>query len=174
MLRILSICGSLRADSINARALAAAEALAPEGARFVRYAGLGQLPHFNPDLEQVGLPDLVRAFREEVGKADGIVICAPEYAHGMPGALKNAMDWLVGGGEMAGKPVAVINISARAVHAHEQILEVLRMIAAEVGDRSSIVIPLQSGAAALPDLLADLEFSQILSTRMRSFINEIR
>ncbi|MDR3507198.1 MAG: NAD(P)H-dependent oxidoreductase [Caulobacteraceae bacterium] len=174
MLRILSLCGSLRAGSSNAAALAAARALAPPDVRFAPYDGLGGLPHFNPDLEDAALPEPARRFREAVAQADGVLICSPEYAHGMPGAFKNALDWLVGGVEMNGKPVAVINISPRAVHAHEQTLEVLRMIAADVGEYSSILAPVPAGPVTEASLLADEAFSGKLAAGLAAFVDVVR
>src|SRR5437764_1175741 len=101
MVRILAISGSLRAVSSNTALLRAAAALAPEGVEVELYGGLGDLPHFNPDLDDPDHKDrepaAVTDLRARVRSADGLLIAAPEYAHGVPGAMKNALDWLVGG-----------------------------------------------------------------------------
>lgn len=99
MIRLLALSGSLRARSSNGALLEAAALLAPAGMRIEPFAGIGALPHFNPDLEAGALPDAVRALRERVGAADGLLISCPEYARGIPGSFKNALDWLVGGPE---------------------------------------------------------------------------
>jgi len=98
---LLAISGSLRAASSNSRLLDAAVALAPPGVQVIRYDGLGTLPPFNPDVEADGLPAPVGQLRALVARADAIVISSPEYAHGVPGSLKNALDWLVSGVELA-------------------------------------------------------------------------
>ena len=83
-IRILAISGSLRAVSVNTAVLRAVQALAPEGVEVILYAGLGDLPHFNPDLEEHE-PAAVTDFRVKVRAADGLLISSPEYAHGVPG-----------------------------------------------------------------------------------------
>ena len=92
---ILAICGSLRASSTNASLLEACRALAPVSLEIAFYAGLGQLPHFNPDLDGDTPPAAVLELRRRVAWADGLLICSPEYARGVPGTFKNALDWLV-------------------------------------------------------------------------------
>ena len=106
LLRILAISGSLRAVSSNTHLLRAAAQLAPAGVDVVLYDGLAGLPHFNPDVEENVLPGPVADLRAAVGAADGLLISSPEYAHGVPGALKNALDWIVSSGELVGKPTA--------------------------------------------------------------------
>ena len=106
---------AFRRISLNA-ALIAAAATAPADIEVSVYGGLAELPLFNPDCGDPA-PESVRLLRHTIAAADAILISSPEYAHGVPGALKNALDWLVGSGEMIEKPVAVINASARATHA---------------------------------------------------------
>src|SRR5512134_528071 len=112
-MKILALSGSLRAGSSNARLLRAAAAVAPPGMAFTFYEALGSLPHFNPDLDGEGAtpPPAVAAFRRALGAADGVVISSPEYAHGVPGSLKNALDWLVSSGELTDKPLALLTAS---------------------------------------------------------------
>src|SRR5262249_47022129 len=108
--RVLAISGSLRSGSSNTILLRAAAELAPRGLCVILYGGLADLPHFNPDLDdEANPPPQVREFRDALRAADGLMICSPEYAHGVPGSLKNALDWVVGSGELSGKPVALIN-----------------------------------------------------------------
>src|SRR5262245_30526458 len=106
-MRLLGISGSLRAASSNTAALRAAALLSPEGVSVEIYDGIGDLPHFNPDLDEDEPPPAVARFRGLVGAADGLLISSPEYAHGMPGTMKNALDWLVASREIVGKPVAL-------------------------------------------------------------------
>ena len=107
-LQLLAISGSLRARSINTAVLRALQALAPAHVAVTIYPGLGALPHFNPDLDVEPAPEPVAALRQAVASADVLVICTPEYAHGVPGVLKNGLDWLVSYEGFIAKPVALI------------------------------------------------------------------
>jgi chromate reductase len=111
--RILAIAGSLQAGSANAAVLRVARALAPPGVTVEIWDGLGAVPPFNPDDAGPPAPPPVEDLRARVAAADGVLLATPEYAHGMPGVLKNALDWLVGTGELYGKRVAVLTGSPR-------------------------------------------------------------
>jgi len=112
--RVLGISGSLRARSSNRALLDAAASLAVPGMEWETYEGLAGLPHFNPDDDEDGgpVPPAVADLRARVIAADAWVISSPEYAHGVPGSLKNALDWLVSCPELPGKPVLLLNASA--------------------------------------------------------------
>jgi len=113
-MKILAIDGSLREGSSNSALLAAAAGAAPAGVSFDLYTReIGALPHFNPDLDGEGAtpPAAVKELRERLRAADGVVISSPEYAHGAPGVLKNALDWIVSSGELENKPVLFIAAS---------------------------------------------------------------
>jgi len=104
LVRVLAISGSLRAKSINTAVLLTAQSLAPADLTVTIYLGLGALPHFNPDLDTTTPPATDVALRAAVDSADALLICAPEYAHGVPGTLKNALDWLVSYPSFFNKP----------------------------------------------------------------------
>jgi chromate reductase, NAD(P)H dehydrogenase (quinone) len=91
--RILAVSGSLQAKSRNAALLTVAARLAPPGVEVEVFGGLGDLPHFNPDVDASGAPDSVVRWRQALAKSDGILIASPEYAFSLPGVLKNAIDW---------------------------------------------------------------------------------
>src|SRR3954463_14085057 len=102
-LRILAISGSLRRLSSNTALVSAATVLAPDDVEVRIYTQLAELPLFNPDLDGDHPPAAVAQFRSELDAAAAVMISSPEYAHGVPGALKNALDWIVGSGELIGK-----------------------------------------------------------------------
>jgi NAD(P)H-dependent FMN reductase len=110
----LAISGSLRPESSNTALLRAAQALVPPGLRVTLYEGLAGLPPFDPGLEPEEAPGPVQAFRDQIRAAEGVIICTPEYAHGMPGILKNALEWTVASGEFVDKPVAALSSSPAA------------------------------------------------------------
>ncbi|HEY6843536.1 MAG TPA: NADPH-dependent FMN reductase [Thermoanaerobaculia bacterium] len=125
-MKVVGISGSLRAGSSNAAVLHAAAKLAPPDMSIEVWEGLAGLPHFNPDLDEGEPPPPVRALRDLLRSADAVIISSPEYAHGMPGALKNALDWLVSDGTLVDKPVVVITIAPTfGEFAHAQLVEVL-------------------------------------------------
>ncbi len=131
-MKLLALSGSLRATSSNAAILRAVARLA--GTTIETFA-TATLPHFSPDLDVEPLPAPVVTLRAAVGEATALVIATPEYAHGMPGSLKNALDWLVSATEPIDKPVLLISASAAgAIHAHAQLTEVLRTMSMQVID----------------------------------------
>jgi len=105
--RILGVCGSLQAESANLALLRTAAASAPDGVDVVLYDGLRQLPHFDPDTDASGEPPSVRDWRRALADSDAVLIASPEYGHSLPGALKNAIDWVIGSGELERKVVAI-------------------------------------------------------------------
>jgi NAD(P)H-dependent FMN reductase len=125
-MRFLAICGSLRAASTNRVLLEAFARHAPEGVLVELFEGMAALPLFNPELEAGGRPPAVAGMARRVGDADGLVVASPEYAHGIPGALKNALDWLVSGFEIPHKPVMLVHASMRGAFVREHLSEVLR------------------------------------------------
>ena len=143
-MNVLAIAGSLRTSSINAAFCRAASRLAPPGLHIAVCDALGSLPPFNADLEP-DPPRSVTAFREAVGAANALIIASPEYAHGIPGVLKNALDWLVSYEGFLAMPVAVINTSPRAHHAYDALLEVLKTMSATLVHEASISVPLLGG-----------------------------
>jgi NAD(P)H-dependent FMN reductase len=157
--RILAIPGSLRATSSNAALLRAAARDAPPGVEVVLYEGLATLPPFSPDLDVEPLPAPVADLRAQIAAADGLMICSPEYAHGMPGTLKNALDWLVSALEALGKAVLLVSASpGGAAHAHAQLAEVLRTMNLKLVDGGAHVFTRArldaSGEVADPELRA--------------------
>jgi chromate reductase len=152
---VLTLCGSLRAQSSNRSLLGAAERTAPAGVAFDHYAAIDRLPHFNPDIEQAGLPAEVADLRRRVGAADAILISCPEYARGIPGSFKNALDWLVGGHEFPGKPIALFNASPRASDAQASLRLVLTTMSGRVIDSAAISVALLAKGLDAETIAAD-------------------
>jgi len=138
--------------------------LAPPTVNVKIFDGLDGLPHFNPDLDVEGAiaPAAVQNFRGEIGAADALLICTPEYAHGVPGVLKNALDWLVSSSEMLFKPIGLLNVSPRSTHAHASLAETLRTMSTVIVDGAVLELPLAGtrldadGIAANPALAEKL------------------
>jgi NAD(P)H-dependent FMN reductase len=143
--RIVALSGSLDPASSNTALIRALSSIgAPD--HVAVWEGVGELPHFRPDGQAT---DPVQDLRRAVASADVVVIATPEYAGGMPGSLKNALDWLVGSGELYGKPVVVISVAPsvdRGGNARRWVEDVTRMQGATVLD--SFTIPLGRRAPA--------------------------
>ena len=140
-LNLLAISGSLRANSTNTALLRAAALLAPRGVAITFFEGLGALPHFNPDHADTPSPEAA-AFIQAAVDADGLVIACPEYARGMPGTFKNALDWLVGSTQFPHKPVMLFNASPRASDAQAALRLVLNTMSARIVDDACITLDL--------------------------------
>jgi chromate reductase, NAD(P)H dehydrogenase (quinone) len=156
-LRLLAISGSLRRASTNTAALEALATLAPEGVKVLVYRDLAKLPPFNPDddVEDRRKPEPVETLRALIGASEALIIAAPEYAHGLPGALKNALDWLVASETFAGKPTALINTSPRAFHAQASLREILSTMAARLMPEAFAALSLTGKTVTAADILAD-------------------
>ncbi|HEX2660440.1 MAG TPA: NADPH-dependent FMN reductase [Polyangia bacterium] len=169
-LAVVAISGSLRAESSNAALLRAAGALAPPGMTITYYAGLDTLPPFNPDLDSEGIapPAPVAALRATLGAARGFLICSPEYAHGVPGALKNALDWIVSSGEFTDEPVLLLNASAAGGDfAQASLTETLTVMGGRVLD-ASLVKPFLRKKVGASGELNDPEAARTLSASLQA------
>jgi chromate reductase, NAD(P)H dehydrogenase (quinone) len=142
VVQLLAVSGSLQAGSTNTALLGIAAARAPAGDEVRVFEGLREIPAFSPDLDPA--PAVVATWRALVSAADALLVATPEYAHGVPGALKNALDWLVGSGDLSGKRVAILSAephAERAVHARADLERTLRAQGADVVSSETIAVP---------------------------------
>ncbi len=136
-LTILGFAGSLREGSYNRALLRTAAERAPEGMHIDLF-DLAPIPMYNRDVEERGDPEPVAAFKQRIREADGVIIATPEYQHGIPGVLKNALDWASrppGDPPMKGKPVAMVGASPSPVgtaRAHLQLRRTLLYVEADI------------------------------------------
>ena len=138
--KILAICGSTRAHSANLSIIQYVEKLLTAEAELEIYSELSLLPHFNPDLDKERAPEVVETLREKIRKADGVLICTPEYVFSLPGALKNAIEWCVSTTVFSEKPVALITASASGIKAHESLQLIMKTIYGDVQDETQLLI----------------------------------
>ena len=163
-IRILAISGSLRVNSLNTEVLRACGILAPPSLQITIFDSLASLPHFNPDLDAEGavLPGSVEDFRHQVGEADAILISSPEYAHGVPGSLKNALDWLVAASEMVSKPIGLLNISPRSTYAYAALRETLAIMSTLLIPAAMVELPLTRSMVSADRIAANPEIADRL------------
>lgn len=169
--KILGISGSLRSYSINTALLEVAQIIAPDQIEVRLAHGMGELPHFNPDLEPA-IPKAVSKWRSSIGWADALVISSAEYAHGTPGSLKNALDWLVSGPEFMGKPVAIIGVAGRGLHARASLIEVVTMMDGRVIESASVMIAVSRNLTAL-EIAADEGIAGQLRSAMLALVSAV-
>lgn len=157
MRHLLTVAGSLRAGSSNTALLAAAAQLAPPGIVVSPYEALAALPAFNPDIEEGPgpMPEAVAHWRAALAGADAVLFSSPEYAHGIPGVLKNALDWVVGSGELVGKPIGLLSASAASRFVHPQLIEVLTVMSGAIVPEATVVLDIPRRGADAARLAAD-------------------
>ena len=173
-IRILAISGSLRRASSNSAVVGAAALLAPVAVKLSIFGGLAELPPFNPDLDGDGTPEVVARFRASLRACDAVLLSSPEYAHGVPGVVKNALDWVVGSGELIGKPIALVNASARATHAWASLAETLSVMSARVVPDASVTLSLAGRALDADGIVGDTELSAALRSAIDALVRAVR
>lgn len=172
IISLLALSGSLRAASLNTLLLRALARLAPPDTRVDVFARMGALPLFNPDIERDN-PAPVADLRARLIAADGVLIASPEYAHGVTGVMKNALDWMVGNESFVDKPVALLNASPRAVHAQASLKEILTTMNAVVIEEASLAVPILGSKLDEDDIASHAEISSALRGALLAFRNFI-
>ena len=168
--KILAISGSLSGNSANTSVLQAASILVPANIEIILYPGLANLPHFNPDLDCEPLPETVISLRRQIADSEGIVISSPEYAHGVPGSLKNALDWLVSSTEFPGKPVALINTTPKATIALDSLREILSTMSAQIIDPANLTLNIAGRGLNVEGIVTDDSLSTSLKNAIGFFV----
>ena len=168
-MHLLALSGSLRAISTNTALLHAFADIAPDGIIVEIFDGMGDLPLFSPDLE-ADTPDSVLRLAEKVAECDGILIACPEYAHGIPGAFKNALDWLVSRFEIPGKPVMLVHASTRSAYLRDHLREVLKTISCRLYPGPDFEVHLiKKEPQEVRDFLAAPEMRAAMRSKLEEF-----
>src|SRR3954452_4849931 len=178
---LLLISGSLRAGSTNAAVLRTAAALAAGEIETVVFGGMAELPHFNPDDDVEGQPvhPAVAAMRGAVAEADALLICTPEYAGALPGALKNVLEWTVGNAGTYEKPVGWINAAgpaapSGAADAHDSLRKVLGYVGADVVEAACRRIPVTRQDVGPDGLIADANARAAIQETLTALADHVR
>ena len=137
-IKILAISGSLRANSSNNAIIKAVAQMVPKNLQFTIYNDLALIPPFD-DSHNIPLP--VINFRHQLQTADGIFICTPEYAFGVSGVLKNALDWTVSSGELVNKPLALVTAATSGDKAHAALLLTFTALSSTIPPNGELLIP---------------------------------
>lgn len=179
-LQLLLVSGSLRSGSTNTAVLQTAQVLVPGGVATVLYRGMGGLPHFNPDDDREGeaVHAAVAELRAQIAAADGLLICTPEYAGALPGALKNLLEWTVGDAGTYRKPVGWINASGGAAptggaDAHDSLRKVLGYVHADIVDGACLRVPVTRDAVGPDGMIADLQIREQIAVTLTALAEHV-
>ena len=175
-MNILAISGSLRATSTNTNLLRAMAQLAPTGLNVTLYDGLDDLPHFSPERDTNAPPPSIARTRMLLRNTNAVVICTPEYIHGMPGTLKNLLDWVVSSGEFVDKPVSAISASpsdAGGARAHASLVHTLEVMSARVMADASFPVPFIRQKIGPDGVLTDPALTQQLRNVLDVLTNAV-
>lgn len=171
--RILAISGSLRSGSYNTAAIEAMRLLSPSHIEISVYRELGDIPLFNPDID-VNTVAVINRLNTALQDADGLIIASPEYAHGISGVMKNALDWLVAGEEFIAMPIALINTSPRAVHALASLREILTTMSGVIVNEACLSIPLLGSNMSAHEIAHEPKLAEALQSSLFQFCRAIR
>ena len=173
MKKVLAISGSTRKNSTNHNLLNAIADLSANDFTVERFEGLMELPHFNPDDDTEHVAPAVTAFREKIKQADGVIVCTPEYAAGVPGTLKNALDWCVSTTVFSKKPVALITASSMGERGHASLLETLRIIECNTPDELQLLIQFAKTKIAKDNTITDVATLSQVQSLLRYFVETL-
>jgi chromate reductase, NAD(P)H dehydrogenase (quinone) len=170
-MKILGISGSLREKSSNTALLNILKSIS--NSEIDIYKDIGKFPFFSPELDDGNTPEIVKEFRAILKNSDAVVISTPEYAFGIPGVLKNALDWTVSSGEFSKKPVAAISASPTingGDKAHAGLLLVLKAQGAHIVWAASQSIPMIYKKISKNGEIIDKAIEEV----MKNILTEIR
>lgn len=153
-MRILAISGSLREASSNMTLLRSLPLLSPPSVEISLFDGLARLPQFNPDLDTDPPNPEVKHLRDALNDSRAVLISTPEYAHSLPGSLKNALDWIVRSGELYTKPIAIFNASPRSTFAQAALREVLITMGAQLISEADVTVSIPGVDTPGPEAIA--------------------
>lgn len=169
-LRVLALSGSLRRTSLNSAMLDMAGTCAPAGMRVDRFQTMHELPLFNPDLEHLE-PGPVAVLRMAIQAVDAVLIASPEYAHGMSGVMKNALDWMVSTSALVDKPVVIWNASPRATHALEAMRETLTVMSVRLISSATLSLLVANAPAGSAPANPDPRAMRASLTRLQAILS---
>lgn len=172
-LSIVALSGSLRKKSTHTRLLQEVGHLAGPDVSFALFDGLEDLPAFNPDRSS-STSAQAEKWIALVRHADVLMVSSPEYAHGIPGALKNALDWLVGEDAFIEKPFCLYRACPRPVFAPAALMEVLRTMSGRHVAGADVTINLRRDYDIAGDVLATEESRALIRDSIAQLINDIK
>jgi len=171
---ILVIIGSASRDSANQKLVDNFIKLTEEEFNFTIYNDLKILPHFDPELSSTNPPKIILEFRNNIEKADGILISTPEYVFSIPSGLKNAIEWCVSTTVFSDKPTGLLTASANGQKGHEELKLIMKTVMTIFTDKTTLLIPGIKGKINEKGEIADTKTKDELNRFIREFRNLIK
>ena len=171
--KVLAILGSTRHKSINHSLIKAIADLSAESLDITVFNEIANLPQFNPDNDGECIASEVADFRQQLNNAEGILICTPEYAHGVPGTLKNAIDWTISSSQFPHKPTMLITASTDGSYGHKALLETLKAIEAKNVDSLQMVISFAKTKISRDNKITDIKTLADVKALITTFIETL-
>ena len=170
MKNIIAISGSLRLGSSNHNILKFLGKLVPSNINYTIYDNLATIPPFDPGEDNDHVPNVVSELRIAIKNADAVIICTPEYAFGVPGQLKNALDWTVSSGSLVDKPLSLITASTSGQYAHAALLLILGALSANVIEPATLLIPFIRSKMVADGNITDADTAEKLKSAFTALI----
>jgi NAD(P)H-dependent FMN reductase len=163
---IFVIIGSASSNSANLKLIEKVASLTENELNLTIFNNLKALPHFDPKLSEENPPKIILEFRSAIEKADGVIICTPEYVFSIPSGLKNAFEWCISTTIFSDKPSGLITASASGGKGHEELQLIMKTMMARFTNDTTLLIQGIKGKFDLQGNLTDIE-----TQRLKSFIN---
>ncbi|MCW7493994.1 NAD(P)H-dependent oxidoreductase [Leptospira sp. 2 VSF19] len=172
--KILAISGGISSTSYNKKILQTLKVNYTKDCEILIYDQIANFPFFTSGISDEETPEIVKDFLKEVEKADGILICSPEYVFSIPGVLKNAIEWAVSSVVFTDKPVALITAASVGEKAHESLLLVLKTIGAKLSEKTNLLITGVKGKVSVVGEIIDEPTGIAVHNLMNFFLNSLR
>ncbi len=171
MKKIVAIVGSASANSSNLAIVKYLESLSSSEIDFEIIDDLKHYPHFAPELSVENTPVEIVQFRASIAKADGIIICTPEYVFSIPSGLKNLLEWSVSTVIFSDKPVGLITASANGAKGHKELQLILSTLGASLHDNTQLLIQGVKGKITPEGTITHQETKRFLEEFYENFLN---
>jgi len=170
-IKILGISGSLRANSSTQMIMKAMQALAGDAVDFKIFGGLASIPPFD---DGNTVPHEVEEFRKQLREVDGVFFISPEYAFGVPGSLKNALDWTVGSGELVYKPAALVVAATGGENAYQSWQLIFKALSLKINEESKLLISFVRSKLNQEGKITDFKTEESLKNVLNDLIQNIQ
>jgi chromate reductase, NAD(P)H dehydrogenase (quinone) len=167
--KIFAIIGSASSNSSNLKLVEHIESLNDNEYQFTIFNDLKSLPHFDPELSASNPPKQIEDLRTAIDKADGVIICTPEYVYSIPSGLKNAIEWCIATTIFTDKPIGLITAAAGGEKGHEELQLIMKTAMAKFTNKTTLLIRGIKGKFDLNGILIDDETKGQLKNFMAAF-----
>ncbi|MCT8333596.1 NAD(P)H-dependent oxidoreductase [Leptospira sp. 85282-16] len=172
--KILAISGGISSTSYNKKILHTLKQNFSQECDMIMYDQIAEFPFFVSGVSDEETPEIIKSFLREIERADGILICSPEYVFSIPGVLKNALEWVVSSVVFTDKPVALITAASVGEKAHESLLLVLKTIGAKLSEKTNLLVSGVKGKVSVDGEITDEVTKQFVRNLIIDFIDSLK